>query len=183
MTLRRLAGELSRPPRLGPQRDVAHGTVEERAEPPGSIGPRALEQAAVPQALDEDVLDGVVEVLEQLRAPPARRQVGPDHGRVPGREFGPRPPRPPRRRPGAGSSRWNRESPYESRDVGHVVSRRRPADGPRCVARDRTSRLVDNATSVILPKPPSGSGERKHTPRGPPYPDPHDLRSSHHQRS
>src|SRR5262249_42645073 len=74
----------------GPPRDVTHGTVEEGAEPPGSIGPRPIKQAAVPKAFDEDFLDGVVELWEQLRAPPPRGQVGPHHRRVPGREFGPR---------------------------------------------------------------------------------------------
>src|SRR5262249_48779234 len=85
-----LAGELSRPPRLGPQRDLAHGAVEKRAEPPGPIGPRPREQAAVPEAFEEDVLNGVVQLLEQLRTPPPHGQVGPYRGRVPGREFRPR---------------------------------------------------------------------------------------------
>ena len=88
--VRRLVGELACPPRLGPQRDVAHGTVEEGAEPSGPIGPRPIEQAAGPEAFDEDVLDGIVELSDQRRAPPPRRQVGPHHRCVSGREFGPR---------------------------------------------------------------------------------------------
>ena len=85
----RLSTELSRLPRLGPQRDVSHGTVEEGAETAGSIGPRPIKQAAVSEAFDEHFLDGVVELLEQFRASPPRGQVSPQDWRVPSREFGP----------------------------------------------------------------------------------------------
>jgi hypothetical protein len=60
--VRRLLGGLTYPPRLDPQRDVPHGTVEEGTEPSRKVGPRPIEQATGPQAFDEDVLDGIVEL-------------------------------------------------------------------------------------------------------------------------
>src|SRR5262249_21703356 len=63
---------------------------KEGAETTRPIGPHSFEQATVAKALEEDILDGIVEFPEQFRAPPPHRQVCPDHRRVADRKGRPR---------------------------------------------------------------------------------------------
>jgi hypothetical protein len=66
----------ARPARLAAQGDVAGDAVEEGAETAVARRVEAVEGAMRAESFDEDVLYGVVEVLQQGRAAPARGEVG-----------------------------------------------------------------------------------------------------------
>src|SRR5262249_52028917 len=78
----------ARPRRLAAQRDVAHDAVEERPEAAGALLVGLRERTALAEALDEDLLRRVVDLLLQAGPPaPARREVGADRRGVAAREL------------------------------------------------------------------------------------------------
>ncbi len=85
---RRLVVALASDASLAPQSDVTGDAVQEGAEAAGLVLADAVENAALAKALDEDLLDDVVQLIDQTRRLPALGEIRPDDRNIaPGKVF------------------------------------------------------------------------------------------------